>query len=694
MGFNIVTEYPMWFLIFCLMAGFAYAFALYYRERKNEFGLVAKWAMAILRGTAVAFIAFLLLNPMLKTLSEHTEKPIIIFAQDNSRSIVSGPDSAFYQKGYVESVNSFLDALKPNYDLRGFSFGDRFAEGAFHGFNDKQTDISELFGEIKNRFSNRNVGAMVLATDGIFNSGLNPIYASSDIPFPVYTIALGDTIVRKDVVLKKVNFNRIAYQGNEFPVEVILNGSKCRGLSTKLTISKEGKTLFSKTITFPDDDHFETVSVHLKAEKKGMHRYRVSLSPVDGEVSLSNNSQNIFVDILEGKQKILILANSPHPDISALKQSILENKNYEVDDFVINKFDKNPAAYNLIILHQLPSVQNPISSVYQSIEQNAIPVLFVVGKQTNMAALNNLNLGFSVKGQILYNESLPMLNNEFALFAVSDNVSRALHYFPPLISPFGTYNVSPSMNVFMSQKIGSVATGDPLVLFGNTQNAKIGIVNGEGVWRWRLREFEKEGSHKAFDEIINKTVQYLSVKTDKSFFRVFSKNDFRENENIEFDAEVYNESYELVNTHDVSMTITNSEGERFLFTFNKTAKAYYLNAGSLPVDNYRYSAKVNMGDKTLTDNGVFTVSELNVEKTNIVANHNLLFNLSEKKDGEMFYPNQLTELQKQIESREDIKTVTYSQKRYTEILKLPWLLILILALLSAEWFMRKRGGGY
>jgi len=80
-GFNIVTEYPLWFLVFCVMAGFAYATALYIRDQKNEFGNIAIWSMAILRGIAVALIAFLLLNPMLKSLSKQAEDPIVIFAQ-------------------------------------------------------------------------------------------------------------------------------------------------------------------------------------------------------------------------------------------------------------------------------------------------------------------------------------------------------------------------------------------------------------------------------------------------------------------------------------------------------------------------------------------------------------------------------------------------------------------------------------
>ncbi|MCD4665305.1 MAG: hypothetical protein K8R68_08530, partial [Bacteroidales bacterium] len=183
-------------------------------------------------------------------------------------------------------------------------------------------------------------------------------------------------------------------------------------------------------------------------------------------------------------------------------------------------------------------------------------------------------------------------------------------------------------------------------------------------------------------------------KVDKSFFRVFSKNNFKENENIIIDAEVYNESYELVNDPEVTLTITNSEGKKYTFTFSKSSKAYYLNAGSLPVDNYKYTARVLVGDKIFTDNGEFTVSPLNIEKINSIADHNLLYNLAKRRGGEMVYPGQLDELFEKINSREDIKTISYTKKRFTEILNLPWLLILIIALLSAEWFMRKRAGGY
>jgi len=695
LNIDIITEYPLWFIIFCLFLGIIYSIILYYKETGNDFSRVLKWIMAIFRTVAVSLIAFLLLNPLLKTISRYTEKPVIILAQDNSQSILTVKDSGFYRGQFSQDFNDFADRLESSYTVKKYLFGEKVNIDFLVDFNDKQTDISQLFNDINSRFSNLNVGAMVVASDGIFNKGINPVYSSSDLDFPVYTIALGDTNVQKDAILNKVNYNRIAYLGNEFPAEVVINANRCLGLKSKLTITKDGNTLWSKNITFQSDNYFETVQLYLEAKETGLQRYRVGLSPVQDEISLSNNYLDIFIDVLEGRQKILILANSPHPDISAMKQAIQSNRNYNVESFIINDFENQIEAYNLVILHGLPSVENNLQAALEKIKEEAIPVLYFITSQTNLKAYNTLSSGLSITGaNIIYNEATPLLNEEFTLFTLSDRCVRTSIAFPPLISPYGNNVILPSANVMSYQKIGIIPTNEPLVVLNQSLDSKTGVIVGEGIWKWRMTNYSKEGDHEAFNEILNKIIQYLSLKVDKSFFRVFSKNNFKENENIIIDAEVYNESYELINDPEVTLVITNSEGNKYTFTFGKSSRAYYLNAGSLPVDNYKYSASVNVGDKILTDNGEFTVSPLNIEKVNTIADHNLLYNLALRRGGEMIYPQELNELYEKIIAREDIKTISYTKKRFTEILNLPWLLVLIIALLSAEWFMRKRAGGY
>jgi hypothetical protein len=189
-------------------------------------------------------------------------------------------------------------------------------------------------------------------------------------------------------------------------------------------------------------------------------------------------------------------------------------------------------------------------------------------------------------------------------------------------------------------------------------------------------------------------VQYLSVKEDKSYFRVSGKTIFNENEPIILDAELYNQSYELVNTPDVDLTISNAEGKAFSYRFSKTSNAYRLNAGQLPPGEYKYTARVKLGDKAYSKAGSFSIAAIKVELTNTVADHRLLYTLAQKKGGKMYYPKQLDNLLADLEKREDIKPVSYTQKRLDDLINLRWIFFILLGLLATEWFIRKRNGAY
>src|SRR5580700_9903764 len=96
--FALLLNYPLWFILFCILTGVIYAAALYFRDQKlKEFSKEIIYLIAASRLCTVTLIAFLLLSPFIKTISVITEKPVIIFAQDNSESIIQTKDSAFYK---------------------------------------------------------------------------------------------------------------------------------------------------------------------------------------------------------------------------------------------------------------------------------------------------------------------------------------------------------------------------------------------------------------------------------------------------------------------------------------------------------------------------------------------------------------------------------------------------------------------
>jgi len=220
------------------------------------------------------------------------------------------------------------------------------------------------------------------------------------------------------------------------------------------------------------------------------------------------------------------------------------------------------------------------------------------------------------------------------------------------------------------------------------------VLLGEGIWRWRLHEFLQNQNHDAIDELTNRTVQFLSAVADRRQFRVHSRPIFDETEPIEMEAELYNEANELVTTAEVTIEITNADGVVFPFTFSPSGTMYHLRAGLLPVGDYTYVAQTRLGGQTHRATGGFSVRAMNIEQLNLRADHQLLNLIAVQTDAEMVYPNQLDHLRNLLISRDDARPVTYIERVLRELINVKWLLILLILLLSVEYFLRRYFGAY
>jgi hypothetical protein len=698
LSFNIA--YSNWALLLCPLIGAAYAFAFYYKDKKTS-GLTpfVRWLAAGCRFALVTLLVFLFLAPLIRSTKNTTEKPIIIIAQDNSASIVAGKDSAFYKHDLPQAWDKVISDLSSKYDVRVMSFGEQPKDTMNYRYKEKETDISSLFQELTQRYYGKNLGAIVLSSDGIYNKGYNPIYMARQFNCSVFTVAMGDTTVKIDAVVTKVDNNPTAFLGNSFPLQITLDATKLQGKSSTLTVTEldggKEEPLFTKPISFSSQNFHQSVPVQLNATNAGLKHYVVKLLPVAGEENIVNNRKDVYIRVLDQKQKVLILSN-PHPDVAAIAECINSSDGFEAQSFTPEKFTGEINKYSLIILNQLPGAVAANSYQLIAISQKlGIPILYILGSETDIQAFNKLNAGFKINSQgDKGSDAEPVLAKDFSLFTLSDDSRNYFSQLPALSSPFGNYACSPSLNVLCYQRIQSITTNYPLIAFNVSGSEKSCVIAGEGLFRWRLKDYADHKNNQFFDELINKIVQYLAVKDDKNFFRIHAPNSYKEDEPVEMDADLYNPSYQLVNDPEVSIIITNSEDKNFSYIFNRTSNAYHLNAGQLQAGTYRYAAQVKQGTQVYTAKGEFTVTPVQVEATNTVADHQLLYQLAKEHGGKMLFPNQLDELQKLIDSKEDIKPVIYTHTSYAPLIDLKWVFFLLLLLVSAEWFIRKWSGTY
>ena len=444
------------------------------------------------------------------------------------------------------------------------------------------------------------------------------------------------------------------------------------------------------------NDFFVTKEVQIEADQAGVVQYLVAVAKLPGEASTVNNSREVLIDVLDARQKILLLANSPHPDLTALRQTLEANKNYQVSIAFPNDPGLDVGKFDFVVLHNLPSATNEISGIMNTLNDKRIPRFFIAGMQTNFSALSKVEALVNVQSDGKQSDQVQgKVSPQFAAFSLAPNVLEELPRFNPVTSPFGNFSATPQAQVLLYKRIGKVDTDQPLLAVGETNGVKTGVFLGEGFWEWRLFDYLQHQNHEIFDELVGKTVQYLSVKEDKRKFRVnIDKSIFNENEAVTFGAELYDDNYQLTNESDVAMSIRNGAGQEFTYTFNKLGKAYALNAGILPVGNYTYKATTNFNGQTLAYEGRFRVQAIQLELFETAANHGVLRQLSDKFGGEMVMPADMASIADKIKNKENVKPVIYQSIRTNPLINLKWIFALLAGLLAIEWFLRRYFGAY
>lgn len=688
---QINLEYPLWFLVFCLLVGAGYAWLLY--SKTPPWSVQTNRLLTVGRFVVVALLTFLLLNPLLRQIISTIEKPVYVIAVDNSSSILNSSDSV-KAAAILKDVDGLRAELSgEGYDVELRTLTKTVAQVGDINFDEKATDINGLLSEIQSVYEGRNLSGALLVSDGNYNQGVSPAYFPYN--FKVFTLGIGDTTRKEDIILKSVFYNRIAYQGNKFPVRVEVLNQGMVGSSTRILIKQRGKVIASETVTFQHDNALSVLDFSIEAVDKGVQRYTVEVSPRAGESITTNNYKQIFVDVIEGKQRILLVGTNVHPDIKALRSVIGSNDNYEFDHFIPGVEELKNDKYDLVIVHQAYDVGQRTTPFIRNFQKEGVPILYILGKQTNVVIMSTENDGFNFK--MVRNQTDlvgPSYNDAFSRFRYNQDHNAIIAEFPPVRVPYGDYSLTPDAEVLLYQKVGSITTGKPLVYVTENPKGKAGYIVGDGFWQWRMQEYALTEKTEAFDELFLKLIQYLSTKEDKRKFKLFTtKNEYFDNESVQFQAEIYNDIYERIYGNEVELTITNEDGFKETYTFSATASDTNFKLEGLEEGVYQYRGITKRGTETEIVNGRFTVRKLQLELLDQSADFGLLREISKNTKASFFLSSEIESL-KQTLSNVNARGVMHSQEEFSSLINLKWIFFLLLTLVSAEWFTRKYSGGY
>ena len=661
----------------------------------KELSSLYRWVLVTLRSSVLFILGLLLIGLIFEAVDYRVEKPLIIALTDNSSSLLNYKDSSKV-KGQVDALRSQLKTeLGEEYEWMEMTVGNMPKFGGTVNYKESVSNLSSAFEKINTEYFNRNIGAIVFVSDGKFNAGSNPVYAAERIDLtPVFTVGVGDTVKKRDQFVKNVATNDITFLGNKFPVEVDIEGVKMGKGSATVSIYRDGKQLALQTVKYTDGVRdFQHLSFLLDADRIGFQTYSVVISKAGNEYNYANNSRTFYVEVIDSRSKVLILAGAPHPDVAAWKQVLERDENLEVESMLVKDWKKDLTKTDLVIWHEPGIGFDP--SVQQLLENKKIPVIYTVGPNTTSTTIQKLNIGISVSGSNGQTDDVQGgVNTGFQQFELSDLVKNMVESGPPLKSKFGKVTSAGGLEVFAYQRLGSIRKADPLIYFNKRGQIKIGVIYGEGIWRWKMNEFIRTGDQDGFAEFINKITQYVLVKQNTSKLRVNFPKRFTKDEDVLVNATFYNQSLEPVSDAEIRLEVRNEKGKLSKVGFGVSGKQYTASLGKLSPGIYKWKAVGIRNGQSEVKNGVFVVEDMELEDLDTYADHQIMRQIAKTTGGKFFELKNANGVLRAIRNRDDITTVSYREATFKDLVDLKWLFLLLLVFISAEWFLRRWFGAY
>lgn len=671
----------LWILLAVLIASGA-GYLMYRADVKRA--VPHPWATATLRGIVVFLTLLLLLTPVFTITKHETQKPIVVFLQDDSRSVADalGKDSTAYRN----TAKQLLKQLEDKYKVVTWNLEGSNGQDSLFDYRNQATDLSTALSKVQEYYGTQNLGAVVLATDGRYNQGVNPVYQQLSLKGPLYTVGIGDTNLQKDVRVGQVYANKTVSVNNSFEIRADVLATRSKGYNNAVRLTENGNTLATATMSVNADRFDRSLSFTIKADKPGLHHYVITAPIAEGEVNTANNRRDVFVEVIDEQKHILIAALAPHPDVKAIKEALAGLENYKITVRVNNDFPSLLDDYDILVLHQLPGQgyrSNP------TVIRANLPAWYIMGGRTDYMALANVNTKKPIAASIGSNAGRNVFaayNPSFNSFTLPQNIRAVVDRFPPLSVPTGKIQLVPGAQALLVDKNSNDV---PLwaLMPGKTPTA---VITGDGLWRWRMYEYKNFGNSNVIDESIRQTISFLSTATNDKPFKVSQpKYIWSDQEGISFNAYLRNANNEPINDPEVKISIRDSAGKETPYSFERSGNAYQLNIGIRAGGTYTYNASVSYNGKSYSSSGTFVVESVPLELMETGADYDMLYSLAKNNNGAFFPASQISSVYDSIAANQDIKPVIETNLETVPLIDRKWFFFLILLFAVAEWLLRK-----
>jgi uncharacterized membrane protein len=329
-------------LLVLIAAGVVAAAALFtYRQISSTSTARDRAILVALRAALVAAVLLCLARPTLILKAAVPQQNFLGVLVDDSRSMAIADRggetrSAFVEQQFGTGSAPLLDALSRRFVLRFFRFSNssaRIDSPASLKFDGTATRVGSALERARDELAGLPLAGLVMLTDGADTSDApidESLAALKARSIPVFTVGIGEERFAKDIQVSRVETPHSALKGTALVVDVVLSQNGYSGQTVPLNVEDQGRLVSSQDVELPPNGQSATVRVRFTASEAGPRLFTFSVPVQPGEQVTQNNVREALIEVEDRRDKILYLEGEPRFEMKFLYRAVREDPNLGV----------------------------------------------------------------------------------------------------------------------------------------------------------------------------------------------------------------------------------------------------------------------------------------------------------------------------------------------------------------------------
>jgi hypothetical protein len=682
-------------------------------------GVAARLLLAM-RCVVLILLILLMMEPILALTVRNHRKPLLALLIDDSESMrVEQAGSARKDEALEVLGSQIVREIESRARVSLYRFSEILLPMGRQGvdslkWDGRATDIAGALDVLREVTSDEGLVATVVVTDGAHNLGGRPERAARDLGVPVFVVGVGKEEPPRDLAMVAAVIDPLGYVGRDIKIVVGIKSSGFEAAQDVIVVEESGQRVAIQPVRLTDGE--QSAEFTIVPDRPGRHVFTVSVGPREGEQSSANNTMVLSTQILDSRLRVLLVAGAPSADLAYLRRLLEADENLALEMVVGTRpgqwpyrtqaLINNPEENDLVILFDLPAnIMDgvPVQRLADFVSSGG--ALMVVGGENSLdrgyasSPLGKLlPISLSGKGSSYQEEQFKVeIPRGGALHPIlritEDPLADRAEWaeLPPLQAYNGNRGARPGATVLLYHSVERVGKQKmPLVVIGRAGKGKTMVVAARTFWRFgpMMRGIGKtEAASRAFWTnaakwlVTEEGVDRVQVMVDKPAYR--------SGEAITFQARVLDELLNPLEGARVSISVLDSSGGRQVVLKDRGEGRYrgQMKAGSQ--GDYRFDVRAERGGQQLgKGSGEFTVGRYSLEYEDVRMNGELLRKIAAQSGGRFVRSESLPAVLDSFVFSPQPTTVHYRSRLWGK----SWPLFLLVALLAAEWTIRRRRG--